>query len=63
MLDLHRPARGHVARFHPVVDDGAVEPEAAGDFGLAAEKPTRRSAQFIVQRLACQIHVDNGDAT
>ena len=38
VLDFHGPTGRHVAGFHPVVDDGAVQPEAAGDFGLTAEQ-------------------------
>src|SRR5205085_2073235 len=36
-LDLAGPARRHVAGLHPVVHDGAVEVESAGDVGLATE--------------------------
>jgi len=37
-LDFHRPARGNVTGFHPVIDDGAVEAELARHLGLGAEQ-------------------------
>ncbi len=37
LLDFHRPARGHVAGLHPVVDHCAVELKRTGDIRLGAE--------------------------
>src|SRR5882762_1124904 len=37
VLDLHRPARRHIAGLDPVIDDRAIEPEGARDIRLAAE--------------------------
>ncbi|MCK7502035.1 MAG: hypothetical protein MZW92_77930 [Comamonadaceae bacterium] len=37
VLDLHGPARGHVAGLDPVADYSPVDPESARHLGLAAE--------------------------
>ena len=50
-FDLHRPPRGHVARLDPVADHGAVNAEAARNFGLAAEEGNKAfSAIHRVER-------------
>jgi hypothetical protein len=62
-LDFRGPARRHVARFHPVVDDRAVELERARHVGLGAEnldESLRAVHDFaLAVRLACQPHIDN----
>src|SRR5688572_20180182 len=38
LLDLHGPARRHVADLDPIADHGAIDAQASRHFGLAAEK-------------------------
>src|SRR5262249_45161638 len=57
-LDLGRPARRHIAGLDPVVDDGAVQMEGAGDFGLTTEDFYEAGGAIHAPKISCQDYLD-----